>query len=107
MFLFLCCNVNIAHKPNSYTVVNKGQKVLQSFPQLLKSCYCNLVLATQSRSVVVKLRGAILVYSWKLMEKRTSPEHLAECSKFEDYLNCNINTQGLASSVPSGCVAFL
>lgn len=54
MFLFLCCNVNIAHKPNSYTVVNKGQKVLQSFPQLLKSCYCNLVLATQSRSVVVK-----------------------------------------------------
>lgn len=44
------------------------------------------------------------------MEKRTSPEHLAECSKFEDYLNClvcNITTQGLASSLPSGCVAFL
>lgn len=52
MFLFLCCNVNIAHKPNSHTVVNKGQKVLQSSPQLLKSCYCNLVLPTQNLSVV-------------------------------------------------------
>lgn len=44
------------------------------------------------------------------MEEKTSPEHLAERSELGDYLNClacNINTPGLASSVPSGFVAFL
>lgn len=44
------------------------------------------------------------------MEERTSPEHPAERNELGDYLNClacNINTGGLASSVPSGFVAFL
>lgn len=38
------------------------------------------------------------------------PESLAERNELGDYLNClacNINTPGLASSVPSGCVTFL
>lgn len=44
------------------------------------------------------------------MEERTFPENLAERNELGDYLNClacNINTRGLASSIPSGCVTFL
>lgn len=44
------------------------------------------------------------------MEERTFPKNLAELNELGDYLNClacNINTRGLASSVPSGCVTFL
>lgn len=40
----------------------------------------------------------------------TIPEILAECNELGDYLNClvcNINTPGLASSAPSGCVTPL
>lgn len=52
----------------------------------------------------------MLVYSWKPVEERTFPENLAERNELGDYSNClacNINTRGLASSVPSGCVTFL
>lgn len=44
------------------------------------------------------------------MEERTFLENLAERNELGDYLNClacDINTRGLASSVPSGCVTFL
>lgn len=44
------------------------------------------------------------------MEERTSPEYLAKRNELGDYLNrlvCNLNTRGLASSAPSGFMAFL
>lgn len=112
MFLFLCCKVNIAHKPNSHTVVNKGQKVLWSFPQLLKILLLQFSPRhTKNLSAVEKIGWSVLVYSWKPMEEgNLFPENLAERNELGYYLNClacNINTPGLASSVPSGCVTFL
>lgn len=107
MFWFLRCNVNVAHKPNSHTVVNKGQKVLWSLSTVVKILLLKFLPQPHEAYQLWKNK---MLYIGVFLVERTSPVHPAEDNELGGYLNClacNMNTRGLASSVPSGFVAFL